>query len=159
MHGVYGFTEKGLIVPCALAEVKVDSANADIVLDPVCGSGTTARAASDNCRRFICIDLSPDAIDITWRRLHWAVKQRTVIVHFALEKKLFLTDPMLWDSGCNFLVLGDCVDVMRTMPDSFVALIYADPPFNSNREYRNKEGLVSRTFGDGTAILKLDWQR
>ena len=39
MHGVYGFTEKGLIVPCALAEVKVASANADIVLDPVCGSG------------------------------------------------------------------------------------------------------------------------
>ncbi len=30
---------------------------------------------------------------------------------------------------------GDCLEVLRTFPDSCVDLIYLDPPFNSNRDY------------------------
>ena len=30
---------------------------------------------------------------------------------------------------------GDCLNILRDMPDSFVDLIYLDPPFNSKRDY------------------------
>ena len=137
--GLYGLTNSGLIVPKEHAQVRVAANNADIVLDPVCGSGTTAQAASELHRRFICIDREPAAINLTWNRLHWAVKQRTVIVEWLFEKTHFLDNPMLWDSGCNFLVIGDSIEVLRSMPDSFVALVYADPPFNTGKEFRDKK--------------------
>ena len=35
----------------------------------------------------------------------------------------------------NALVCGDCLDVMRDLPDECVDLIYLDPPFNSNHNY------------------------
>ena len=41
----------------------------DLVLDPMCGSGTTGKMALLNGRRFIGIDISADYIDIARRRL------------------------------------------------------------------------------------------
>lgn len=35
----------------------------------------------------------------------------------------------------NKLYYGDCLDVLRTLPDESVDLIYLDPPFNSKRDY------------------------
>jgi DNA modification methylase len=35
----------------------------------------------------------------------------------------------------NQLILGDCLDVLRTLPDESVDLCYIDPPFFSNRNY------------------------
>jgi DNA modification methylase len=35
----------------------------------------------------------------------------------------------------NKLVLGDNLDVLKTLPDSYVDLIYLDPPFFSNKNY------------------------
>lgn len=35
----------------------------------------------------------------------------------------------------NKLFFGDCLDVMRTLPDECCDLIYLDPPFNSNATY------------------------
>jgi len=37
----------------------------------------------------------------------------------------------------NKLYYGDCLTVMREMKEGSVDLIYADPPFNSNRAYNN----------------------
>ncbi len=39
--------------------------------------------------------------------------------------------------GCmpNTLHYGDCLNILREMPDACVDLIYLDPPFNSNRNY------------------------
>ena len=44
----------------------------DLVLDPMCGSGTTGKMALLNNRQFIGIDISPDYIDIARRRLDLA---------------------------------------------------------------------------------------
>ena len=137
----YGLRKSGLTVPATMAEIRVASKAADIVLDPVCGSGTTAEAASKLHRRFICIDQSADAVEITWSRLSPAVAGQTRRVEWLRDAELFRADPMLWDSGPNFLVRGDCVAVLRSMPDSFVALVYADPPFNAGREFRNRDGV------------------
>ena len=51
--------------------------------------------------------------------------------------------------GCGLrqLHVGDNVEVMRGMEDEMVDLVYLDPPFNSNRNYkivfRGSEGLKS----------------
>lgn len=39
--------------------------------------------------------------------------------------------------GCmnNTLHYGDCLNILREMPENCVDLIYLDPPFNSNRDY------------------------
>ena len=42
----------------------------DIVLDPMCGSGTTGKMALLNGRHFIGIDISAEYIDIASKRLH-----------------------------------------------------------------------------------------
>ena len=41
-----------------------------------------------------------------------------------------MTTPTLPDK--NTLYYGDCLDVMQSLPDASVDLIYLDPPFNSN---------------------------
>jgi DNA modification methylase len=37
--------------------------------------------------------------------------------------------------GVNRLILGDNLDVLKTLPDNFADLVYLDPPFFSNRNY------------------------
>lgn len=41
----------------------------DVVLDPFCGSGTTAQASAELGRRFVCTDVSPLAVNVTLERL------------------------------------------------------------------------------------------
>lgn len=31
---------------------------------------------------------------------------------------------------------GDCLDIMRTLPDGEADMIFADPPFNAGKEYK-----------------------
>jgi len=70
-------TQKPLMLLRRLIEICTDPE--DLVLDPCCGSGTTALAAAQLGRRFACGDRSPDAVRITGERLradgrtfHWA---------------------------------------------------------------------------------------
>lgn len=55
-----------LIEPCVIAGCPVDG----IVMDPFIGSGTTAVAAIKHDRNYIGIDLNPDYIEISDRRLN-----------------------------------------------------------------------------------------
>jgi DNA modification methylase len=57
--------------PCELARDHIASwsKEGDIVLDPMCGSGTTCKAALQLGRRFIGIDISQEYIEIARRRL------------------------------------------------------------------------------------------
>ena len=48
----------------------------DVVLDPMCGSGTTGKMALLNERRFIGIDISSEYIDIARERIAAAMRQR-----------------------------------------------------------------------------------
>jgi site-specific DNA-methyltransferase (adenine-specific) len=41
------------------------------------------------------------------------------------------------DLVTNVLYYGDNLDILRRyLPDAVVALVYLDPPFNSNRDYK-----------------------
>jgi site-specific DNA-methyltransferase (adenine-specific) len=72
LHGPYrerlGYpTQK----PLALLEriIKVSSSPGDIVLDPFCGCGTALVAAQKLERRWVGIDIAPEAIELTSKRL------------------------------------------------------------------------------------------
>jgi len=59
------------VFPEKLAEdhIKSWSTPGDVVLDPMCGSGTTGKMALMNDRNFIGIDISPEYIEIARQRL------------------------------------------------------------------------------------------
>ena len=46
------------------------------------------------------------------------------------------------------LIHGDCLDALRDMDGGSVDLIYADPPFNSGRDFRMDAGAFSDKWGD-----------
>ena len=57
--------------PCALARDHIESwtNQGDIVFDPMCGSGTTARAACEMGRKYIGIDISQEYCEIARQRV------------------------------------------------------------------------------------------
>jgi DNA modification methylase len=63
-----------LIEPCVLA----GSAPGDTVLDPFNGSGTTGLVALKHQRRYIGIELNPEYVAMSQRRLHEATKQKSL---------------------------------------------------------------------------------
>ena len=64
--------------PVSLFEylIKTYTQEGDLVLDPTCGSGTTAVAARNTKRRFVCGDLSPDYVLISRDRLRLPFERR-----------------------------------------------------------------------------------
>ncbi len=58
----------------------------------------------------------------------------------------------------NTLYLGDCLNVLRDIPNDSVDLIYIDPPFNSKRDYNiffdDKEIQSQRIAFEDTWTLK-----
>ena len=121
----------------------------DMVLDPVCGSGTTAAAALRLGRRFIVIDRNPDAIAITWARLlkqqaagdyQWLMGRHGRRPAVRRHRWSIFTGVPDWDNGDSWVVQGDALAVMRSMPDSFVSLVYMDPPYGTQKEFQGKDG-------------------
>jgi modification methylase len=55
--------------PVALIERIISSTNANLILDPFMGSGTTAIASKKLGRSFIGIEISPEYIELAKRRL------------------------------------------------------------------------------------------
>jgi modification methylase len=60
--------------PIALIERIISSTNAQLILDPFMGSGTTAVAATMLGRDFIGIDISPEYVELSRNRLAEAMK-------------------------------------------------------------------------------------
>ena len=51
----------------------------------------------------------------------------------------------------NVIYCGDCLEVMKKIPDESIDLIYLDPPFFSQKEYENfwiKDQVTSLRFSD-----------
>lgn len=60
--------------PVALIERIISSTNAQLILDPFMGSGTTAIAAKNLNRHFVGIEISPDYVELAKSRLDDALK-------------------------------------------------------------------------------------
>jgi len=75
--------------PVQLIDRIITSTNAQIVLDPFMGSGTTAITAMGNKRNFIGIDISPDYCKMAEERIERNIKQ-SELAQFKAQTKLFL---------------------------------------------------------------------
>lgn len=64
--------------PVALIERIISSTNANLILDPFMGSGTTAIAAKKLGRSFVGIEISPEYIDLAKRRMDDSLRTPTL---------------------------------------------------------------------------------
>ncbi len=65
--------------------INISTDEEDIVLDPFCGSGTTLVAAKLLNRKFIGIDINPDAIELCKARLEQPVKTESILLKIGQE--------------------------------------------------------------------------
>ncbi|MDQ2796246.1 MAG: site-specific DNA-methyltransferase, partial [Actinomycetota bacterium] len=57
------------------------------------------------------------------------------------------------DSVDDYVVLGDCAEILPTLPDAAFQLIYIDPPFNTGRaQQRRTVSTVRDEVGDRTGF-------
>lgn len=77
-------TQKPILLLEKIIEISTDED--DIVLDPFCGSGTTLVASKLLNRKFIGIDTSKDAIEITNSRLENPIKTESELLNKGIEK-------------------------------------------------------------------------
>lgn len=71
-------TQKPILLLDRIIEISTDEG--DIVLDPFCGSGTTLVAAKLKKRKYIGIDTSPEAVNLTKSRLDVLVKTESALL-------------------------------------------------------------------------------
>ncbi|MBX9721100.1 MAG: site-specific DNA-methyltransferase [Candidatus Obscuribacterales bacterium] len=72
-------TQKPILLLDRIIEIATDEG--DIVLDPFCGSGTTLVAAKMKGRRYIGIDISIEAIELTKSRLETLIKTESELLN------------------------------------------------------------------------------
>lgn len=72
-------TQKPILLLDRIIEISTNEG--DIVLDPFCGSGTTLVAAKLKGRKFVGIDISKDAVDLTESRLETLVKTESALLN------------------------------------------------------------------------------
>ena len=46
---------------------------------------------------------------------------------------------MTWERFINQVILGDCLEIMRQIPDNSIDMTFADPPYNLGKEYERYE--------------------
>ncbi len=73
--------------------IKIVTDEDDLVLDPFCGSGTTLVASNLLSRRYIGIDISGDAVELTKQRLDNPIKTTSYLLENG-EKEYFKKDEM-----------------------------------------------------------------
>lgn len=54
----------------------------------------------------------------------------------------------------NQIIQGDCLDVLRSMPEGIADLVYMDPPFNTGRRHEQSNGSFDDRFADARAYLE-----
>lgn len=72
-------TQKPILLLEKIIEISTNVG--DTILDPFCGSGTTLVAAKINGRKYIGIDISQEAIDLTEQRLQTLIKTESELLN------------------------------------------------------------------------------
>lgn len=64
-------------------------------------------------------------------------------------------------TATNHIVLGDCLDVLRKLPDESVQLIHTSPPYNIDKEYRAdfRDRRHIASYGDFLAAVIYEMRR
>lgn len=95
--------------------IKISTDEDDIVLDPFCGSGTTLIAAKLLGRRYIGIDINPDAIELTEKRLNAPFKTESKLLkvgHGAYRTKTKKELAILSQFDCDVVQRNKGIDAI-----------------------------------------------
>lgn len=114
----------------------------DLVLDPMCGSGTTCKIAKILGRRYIGIDVSDHYIEIANQRI-----QSFSAVKGVNSLQVNTVDQSITEEYAMYH--GDCVEVTRGLPDSSIHYSIFSPPFSSLYTYSNSERDLGNSRNDG----------
>lgn len=125
-------TQKPLLLLNQILSISTDEN--DIVLDPCCGSGTTCVSAKLLNRRFIGIDKSQDAIDLTQERLKNIVISKSELLEKGENSYISKSNYEL-----NILNLIDAVPVQRNSGiDGFLKTYFNNKPVPVKIQSKNQ---------------------
>jgi site-specific DNA-methyltransferase (adenine-specific) len=123
------------VIPYRL--IKMYSYVRETVLDPFVGTGTTLLEARRLCRHSIGLDLNPEFIELTKRRLRGEVLLRPgeneengqTPQDGQLTLALRESTDLYGDASFEPLLLQEDARVMRNIPDNSVQLVVTHPPY------------------------------
>jgi len=128
-----------------------------LCLDPMAGSGMFAVACLHTQRRFIINEQNPapmkKIVEVIKERRDAGEFKPQYIKHSGEQMKIHIIDfsdhPRqefgegawydFWTDGHSYITTGDCITVMRTMPNCAVDLIYTDPPYAKQKHFGKKK--------------------
>ena len=159
-------TQKPVILLERILEISTDIN--DLVVDPFCGSGTTLVAAHFLSRRYIGIDISKDAVDITLQRLKTPVKTESSLlkkgrsayanVNEAAMSVLSGLDliPVQRNAGIDAFLKTDiegCFIPIRVQRDNETILEAARKLLHASASKMAKKVILVRTKNDSSLFL------
>lgn len=104
--------------------IKIASDEGDVVLDPFCGSGTTLVSANLLKRKYIGIDINPEAVELTKLRLDKPFKTTSTLLQVGEDRYKTKTNKEL-----DILKQIDCNIVQRNKGiDAFLKKAYLNAP-------------------------------
>ena len=104
--------------------IRISTQKGDLVLDPFCGSGTTLVGAKLLDRRFIGIDINPEAINLCQQRLAQPFKTNSALLRVGADAYKTKTEEEL-----SILKQFDCDIVQRNKGiDAFLKKYYLNAP-------------------------------
>lgn len=104
--------------------IRISTNKGDLVLDPFCGSGTTLVSAKLLERRFIGMDINPEAIELCRKRLETPFKTNSTLLSAGVDAYKTKTNEEL-----AILQQFDCDIVQRNKGiDAFLKKYYLDAP-------------------------------
>lgn len=135
--------------------IELSSNAGDVVLDPFCGSGTTLVAAALLDRRFIGIDVSAEACQLSRSRLSSPIKTESALLETGRESFLN-ADPQLLQclSGCDYVPVqrNSGIDAIINVPQlNSIALVRVQRPQESMGEAA--AALVRASIEKNAALL------
>ncbi len=125
------------LFPSMLAErlLKIFTKPRDIVLDPFVGSGSTLVAAQKLNRDGVGIDINPDYVELT-------------------EKRLASSSPCPQEEGSFRLITGDALNLSAHVQPQSVDICITSPPYwDILTQRRTADGKDIRNYGDRSADL------
>ena len=119
--------------------IKISTDESDLVLDPFCGSGTTLVSAKLLKRKYIGIDINPDAIYVSSQRLDKPFKTKSDLL--SLGSSAYQTK-----DKDELLILNqiDCFKVQRNKGiDAFLKKYYFDHPVALKLQKKEEDFLTA----------------
>ena len=79
-----------------------------------------------------------------WRPVMKAARNKTIDMSIGegkqyLNRCISISGPAGVDSILNKTIIGDCLEVIPFLPDSFIDLLIADPPYNLDKDFHGKK--------------------